>query len=218
MEVPPPPAGHTGRMQFPDDAMAFYRALEADNSREFWLANKKTYDSAVKAPMTEVAALLEDEFGEGKLFRPNRDVRFSADKSPYKTHQGLYVATGPACGFYVEVNAREAMAGAGFYQASPAGLAAYRAAVADEPGALLERIVGALADDGWLIGGDELATAPRGFKRDHPRIELLRKKSLHAMREVEADGVAGFAKAVADIWRKASPLVDWVSARLTDPQ
>lgn len=64
----------------------------------------------MRDPFRAVVALLADEFGEAKLFRPNRDVRFSADKSPYKTHQGLFVQVAPACGFYCEVNSTEAIA------------------------------------------------------------------------------------------------------------
>lgn len=204
-------------MTFPEEAMEFYRDLADNNSREFWLANKERYDRHVKGPIAEVAGLLADEFGEAKVFRPNRDVRFSANKAPYKTHQGAYVETGPASGFYFEVNAEDAPAGGGFYRASSEGLARFRKGIDDDaPGAQLERIVSSLEGSGWLIGGDSVATAPRGYKASHPRIELLRMKTLHAMREVTAEGVEAFALQVAEAWREVSPLVDWVSRRLAD--
>ena len=66
-------------------AIDFFDGLEEDNSREYWLANKAVYDRDVKSPMEELLAELADEFGGSKIFRPNRDVRFSSDKSPYKT-------------------------------------------------------------------------------------------------------------------------------------
>ena len=204
-------------MSFPADAMAFYRELQEDNSREFWHANKRRYDDDVRGPLAEVTALLADEFGEAKLFRPYRDVRFSANKAPFKTHQGAYVATGPACGFYVEVNGYEAHAGGGFYRATSEGLARVRAAIADDAsGPQLAAIVESLEDDAWLVTGDTIRTTPRGYPKTPPRLRLLRHKSLHAMREVRAVGVEPFAAEVADAWRRIAPLVDWVSRRLEE--
>lgn len=83
---------------FPVAALDFYEDLEADNSKAFWAAHKAVYDDCVRGPMRALLGELEDEFGEGKMFRPYRDVRFSRDKIPYKTHQGGYVATGPGIG------------------------------------------------------------------------------------------------------------------------
>ena len=204
-------------MSFPADAMAFYRDLELNNTREWWLANKPRYDEHVRGPLEEVTEALQPEFSDAKLFRPHRDVRFSADKSPYKTHQGAYIATGPACGYYVEVNAREATAGGGFYAADADALTRFREAVADdEAGARLAAIVAELREEGWVVGGDQLKTAPRGHSKDHPRIDLLRHKSLHVMRQITATGEADFTDAVGDAWQRLGTLVDWVSARLRD--
>lgn len=204
-------------MVFPAEAIAFYRDLELNNTREWWLANKPRYDEHVRGPLEEVTEALQPEFGDAKLFRPHRDVRFSADKSPYKTHQGAYIATGPACGYYVEVNAREATAGGGFYAADADALTRFREAVADdEAGARLAAIVAQLREEGWVVGGDQLKTAPRGHSKDHPRIDLLRHKSLHVMREITATGEADFTDAVGDAWQRLGTLVDWVSARLRD--
>ena len=204
-------------MVFPAEAIAFYRDLELNNTREWWLANNPRYDEHVRVPLEEVTEALQPEFGDAKLFRPHRDVRFSADKSPYKTHQGAYIATGPACGYYVEVNAREATAGGGFYAADADALTRFREAVADdEAGARLAAIVAELREEGWVVGGDQLKTAPRGHSKDHPRIDLLRHKSLHVMREITATGEADFTDAVGDAWQRLGTLVDWVSARLRD--
>ena len=81
---------------FPEAALDFYDDLEIDNSKVFWEAHKDTYATAVRAPMTDLMAELADEFGAAKIFRPHRDVRFSKDKTPYKTHQGAFIATAPA--------------------------------------------------------------------------------------------------------------------------
>ncbi len=201
-------------MGFPLDAMAFYVDLTADNSREFWQANKPRYDASVKAPMSELVGLLSDEFGPAKLYRPNRDVRFSADKSPYKTHQGGSVMTAPACGWYLELNADEIAAGGGFYHAEAPALARYRAAVDDRrSGVAFQKIMDELIPSGWQVGGEQVATAPRGYARDHPRIELLRHKSLYVANEVDPSlvGVEQVAERVAQLWRTTRPLVEWCS-------
>lgn len=103
---------------FPVSALDFYEDLEADNSKAFWAAHKAVYDDCVRGPMLALLGELEEEFGPGKVFRPYRDVRFSKDKIPYKTHQGGYVATGPGVGFYVEINAAGLRIAGGFYHAA----------------------------------------------------------------------------------------------------
>ena len=89
----------------PLDAVEFYRALEESNSREWWVAQKERYAVSVREPMAHLGDVLTEEFGEPKLFRPHRDVRFSKDKSPYKNHQGLFVPTSARMGWYVQVGA-----------------------------------------------------------------------------------------------------------------
>ena len=203
--------------EFPLPAADFYRDLRVSNTREFWLQNKERYDTQVREPLTRVVAMLKEEFGAAKVYRPYRDVRFSKDKTPHKGHQGAYVGLAPACGFYVEVNDEEAFAGGGFYRAEPDALARLRAAIDDErSGTQLQGLVDGYRDDGWLITGDSLRTSPRGFTKDHPRIELLRYRSLSAMREVTATGEEAFAEQVRGIWRGAAPLVDWLARRLND--
>src|ERR1051325_11884594 len=76
---------HMAFRGWPAEALEFYEGLEADNSKTYWTAHKTVYDEKVHAPMLALLAELEPEFGAGKIFRPYRDVRFSADKSPYKT-------------------------------------------------------------------------------------------------------------------------------------
>src|SRR4051812_30135425 len=73
---------------FGDEALLFYEGLEADNSRTYWTDQAERYERAVRTPMLALIAALEPEFGPMKFFRPQRDLRFSADKSPYKTHAG----------------------------------------------------------------------------------------------------------------------------------
>jgi uncharacterized protein (TIGR02453 family) len=175
---------------WPDEALEFYEGLEADNSKTYWTAHKATYDKLVLAPMRELAEELAGELGEPlsspggrppepvKIFRPYRDVRFSSDKTPYKTHIGARI--GPTG--YVQLSADGLAAGNGMYQLEPPQLARYREAVAaDATGAQLARIVADLATAGISVrGSGTLKSAPRGYPADHPRIELLRHKGLYA--------------------------------------
>lgn len=198
----------------PHASVDFYAALEEDNSREFWTVNRARYERDVRRPMTLLAEALEEEFGPARLFRPNRDVRFSADKSPYKTHQGAYVGVAARTGWYAEVSADGFRLGGGCYHMEPERLAAYRAAVDGPRGAELERIVDGLRADGWEVGGEALRTAPRGYARDHARISLLRHKALTAMRWIEdADVVTTplLVDEVAQHWRAVRPLVEWLA-------
>jgi uncharacterized protein (TIGR02453 family) len=117
---------------FPDDAFAFYEGLEADNSKTYWTRHKQTYEACVRAPMLELLAVLEPEFGIGHTFRPYRDVRFSRDKSPYKTHQGGFAETAPGIGYYVHVDGGGMLVAAGFHAHAPDQIERYRAAVNDE--------------------------------------------------------------------------------------
>lgn len=199
---------------FPVAALDFYDDLEVDNTKTFWEEHRHVYDEAVKAPMVALTAALEDEFGPAKIFRPYRDVRFAKDKTPYKTHQGAFVAVAPSTGYYVQVGAPGVRTGVGFYQAPPARLASFREAVDHEAfGVGLQRILGRVERQGWTVGGDAVKTAPRGWSADHPRIDLLRHRSLTLGRE------HGFAPYVhtaelldhvrAD-WRAGKPFIDWI--------
>jgi uncharacterized protein (TIGR02453 family) len=159
---------------------------------------------------------LEPEFGPAKVFRPYRDVRFAKDKTPYKTHQGAFIPRGPSTGFYVQVGAAGVRVGVGFYDATSDRLASIRAAIDDDGhGHDLETIVEALTSDGWTLGGEKLKTAPRGFDVDHPRIALLRHKSMTLGKDFGFAPVihsAGLLDRVRDEWRTATPFVEWVLA------
>jgi uncharacterized protein (TIGR02453 family) len=200
---------------FPVAALDFYDDLEVDNTRSFWEQHKATYAESVRAPMTAMVAALEPEFGEPKVFRPHRDVRFAKDKTPYKTHQGAFVAAGPSTGWYVEISARGTRAGAGFYDASGPRLAALRQAMAhDLHGPRLEKVLAGLVSDGFEVSGDRLKTSPRGYAADHPRIELLRHRTLFAGRRYgfeAADIGPELLERVREDWRSLRPLVEWVS-------
>lgn len=203
---------------FPVAAFDFYDDLEMDNTKSFWEAHKATYAEAVRGPMTELMAALADEFGTPKVFRPYRDVRFAKDKTPYKTHQGAFVAAGPSCGWYAQIGAPGFRVGGGFYDAAGPALARFRSAIDDErQGEELAGLLTELTAAGFEIGGQRLKTAPRGYDVSHPRIELLRHKSLTLGRNYAFDEVIHTPELVDRVradWRLMRPLVEWSVVRL----
>ncbi len=199
---------------FPAEAFSFYERLEADNSRSFWNAHKGEYQRYVRDPMLALADALEEEFGQAQIFRPHRDTRFSADKSPYKTHQGMFVPQVPGTGFYVQLSADGMHASGGFHSHGPDQVERYRQAVdAEGTGSALADIVATLGQAGLAIGGDRLKTRPRGVAADHPRLELLRHRSLTASRDWQAGPALSGSSALALVrrtWQELVPLCDWL--------
>src|SRR5215469_9302773 len=180
---------------FPREAFSFYRRLEADNSRTFWDAHKDDYQRLVREPVIALTDELEAEFGPAAVFRPYRDTRFSAD--------GM-------------------LASGGFHSHAPDQVERYRRAVdAGPPGTMLAAIMAGLVQDGLSIGGDRLKTRPRGVPEDHPRLDLLRHRSLTASRDWPP-GPALHGRQALDLvrqtWRQLVPLCDWLCDHVGAPQ
>jgi uncharacterized protein (TIGR02453 family) len=202
---------------FPDEGLVFYEGLEADNSKTFWTQHRSTYESSVRAPMLALLEELAGEFGPAKVFRPYRDVRFSHDKTPYKTHQGAVVTPeGRGAGsWYVQISADGLQVSGGAWRLESDQVARYRRAVADPvQGPRLEAEVERLRADGWAIEGDRLVRVPAGYSADDERLDLLKHKSLHATRHwVPEDWLHTPAAAdrVRQAWRDLTPLTTWLA-------
>jgi uncharacterized protein (TIGR02453 family) len=198
----------------PTRAFAFYAELEDNNNREWWLEHKDSYNSLVRDPVTALLAELEPRFGPGKIFRPNRDIRFSQDKSPYKTAQGAFASAQEGVGYYLQVSADGMLVGAGYHSHSPAQLARFRNSVdASGTGESLRRIVDGVVAAGFAVEGEKLKTVPRGFDKDHPRAELLKHKFLSAGMELgqpEWVDTPDAARKISELWDQLRPLVEWV--------
>jgi uncharacterized protein (TIGR02453 family) len=202
----------------PVEAADFFAELEYNNEREWWLANQGRWRTLVREPFEALCDALAGEFGQPKVFRPNRDVRFSADKSPYKTHQGAVVRTSLGVGLYLQMSASGLMTGTGWWSPEPGQLEAFRAAVLDEDsGEELVRIVDELDVGGAEVHGDRLKTSPRGVDPGHPRIGLLRHRTLlvsveHGTPEwLETPEVLD---RVAADWRSYAQLNRWLAGNL----
>ncbi|MFP5020496.1 DUF2461 domain-containing protein [Pseudonocardia phyllosphaerae] len=194
---------------FGDGAVEFYDGLLADNSKAYWTDHRAEYEADVRGPMIALLADLEPEFGAGKVFRPYRDVRFSHDKTPYKTHCGGF--TPP---FYAEVSAEGLLAAGGYYAMAPDQLTRYRTAVDDERrGEDLRARLAEAERTGLTVGGETLRTRPRGTDPDHPRLDLLRHKGLFVSRRWAPDDVLhgpGARDRVRRVWRAARPVTEWL--------
>ena len=194
-----------------DAALDFFEGLEIDNSRAYWQAHKNVYDEQVRAPMEALLAELSKEFGEGKVFRPHRDIRFSADKTPYKTQAGASLAKRG----YVQISADGLAAASGMYAFATDQLARYRRAVdVDLPGEALAKIVDDARAAGLTItAASALSTTPRGYPKDHPRIELLRMKGLVTWKQWPVEPWLATARAkgnVVKVLRASEPLAEWL--------
>lgn len=192
-------------------ALDFYEDLAADNSKTFWTAHKHVYDEQVKAPLLALAAELEREFGPAKLFRPYRDVRFAKDKTPYKDHQGVYFAETRR---YLQISAGGMYASGGIYEMASDQVDRFRRAVADDlPGEALAQVLAAAEKAKLRINGERLTRVPSGYPKDHPRVELLRHKSLYATREFGCPEWLQTPRAKSELvkaWRSMRPLIDWL--------
>jgi uncharacterized protein (TIGR02453 family) len=195
----------------------WFQGLEADNSRSYFTANREFFEEAIRGEIESLLTELSEEFGgEVKMFRQHRDIRFSPDKSPYKTNtygvlRGPDVAAG---GLYASISARGLVAGSGYYAMARDQLDRFRDAIADEQhGAELSKLVAKAEKAGLELWGETVATAPRGYPKDHERIELLRRKSLALGATLKfgrgisrGDGL----QFVAKTWRAAAPVTGWL--------
>ncbi|HEX3614115.1 MAG TPA: DUF2461 domain-containing protein [Sporichthyaceae bacterium] len=195
----------------PTAALDFYDDLEADNSKSFWTAHKTVYEESVRAPMEALVAELAPEFGEGKLFRPYRDVRFAKDKTPYKTHQGAWFESSSV---YVQISAAGLFVAAGYWRTSTEQVTRMRRGVADDiVGPQLEKALRTARGKGFTIGGQQLTRVPPGFEKDHPRVDLLRHKTLVASKELGFPDWLASPRTRAEItklWRTLAPLTTWL--------
>jgi uncharacterized protein (TIGR02453 family) len=208
----------------PDEGLAFLEDLEERNTKEFFDANKQLFREQVQAPF---AALLDAAcgrlrrsvpgLGRPKVFRIYRDLRFSKDKTPYKTSMRAWVAHpsgGIETGYYVDVGPGGMYAGGGRYHWERPELERLRAAVADpEAGEELARILRRAIRRGMEPWLDPLQRMPRPYPADHPRAELLRARSLIVGRRRQRGPwllTGELLDHLVEDWRALVPLNRWL--------
>jgi len=187
---------------FPDEGLAFLAELTDNNNREWFEAHKDTYRNSLMTPAQALVAALGQHLqmilpgiqydtrlnGSGSFMRIYRDIRFSKDKTPYKTHVSMVFWEGKRKktenpGFYFRVSAGGASMGAGLHMFPKPMLTSYRDAVADEQmGAELVALRTEIESTGEsTVGGEHYRRVPRGYDPDHPRADLLRHNGLFVM-------------------------------------
>jgi uncharacterized protein (TIGR02453 family) len=180
---------------FADSDAKFFKELSRHQTREWFQSHKQEFEEGWNRPMkmllSEVREAIDKAYphcdlDEPKVFRIFRDVRFSKDKTPYKTHVAGYIpiklmarATEVPAAIYLQLGI-EAIVGAGQYMMDGPALQRYRSAVAnDTQGKQLQRILARLSAKGLEVSSyDQLARVPKGFPPDHPRADLLKRKGL----------------------------------------
>jgi uncharacterized protein (TIGR02453 family) len=219
---------------FSPKALPFFKALKFHQSREWFEANRETYERAVKGPMGDLVEEVAERLRQAKIpikgdrkssmFRIHRDVRFSANKDPYKTHAGVVLSRSgdkndPGL-LYFHLSPEECFFAAGFYAPDPDKLARLRAGAARAPKAF-RAMTARLKKAGLnLSAEDSLKRAPRGFEAiEDPEIAAAtRLKSLICLRAVFEAAIA--SPALADDFcafaADAMPLLKWGWDALAD--
>jgi uncharacterized protein (TIGR02453 family) len=191
-------------------AVAWFEGLERDNSRAYFSATRARFERDVRGPFEALLDELSLEFGgEPRVFRQHRDVRFSPDKSPYKTRTYGILHDGCGTAWYAAVSSAGLYAATGYWRMAADQLERYRAAVSDELAARLASLVTA----GLELAPPALKTVPRGFPRDHPQAALLRYKDVIAGRSLPPGPALESREALAFVaatWRAAAPLNAWL--------
>ena len=207
---------------FPEQALDFYEGLEADNTKAYWTDHRAVYEQCVRAPMQELLAALEPEFGPAKLFRPYRDVRFSKDKTPYKTAAAAAIGDDVQGGLYVQLSAAGLMLAGGAHGMTTDQARRLRVAVAeDRPGRALVPVLDALRSADFAIERERLKRLPKEFDPEHERVDLLTLKALFAVRRDVAGGWLHTPEAVAEVaaaWRALAPLNAWLREHVGPPR
>lgn len=219
--LPPPPFNGFG-----PEAFGFLRDLAREQTRDWFQANRDTYEAAVRAPLASLVAAVADLLATRRIplhgdpqraiFRIHRDVRFSKDKRPYKTHAGATLTRdggklSPGL-LYIHIDPEGCFAAAGFWQPEPAALEAIRQAIAGKPAAF-RRVLAALAAKDLAMSPDEAALKrpPRGYEalEDAVLRDVLRCRSLTVRRPLDPAIGPALPAAIADFAEAAMPLLQF---------
>ena len=234
------PSHSLAPVSFTPATLRFLRGLTRNNRKPWFEAHRAEYEAAVKGPLRELIEELDvrlahfapEIVGDPKrsMFRIHRDIRFSADKSPYKTHASCWFyhrdgtravgreAAGGGAGFYFQIGPGNSFVGGGMWMPPREALGRLRGAIAEDPGrfariagdARVKRRFGGLSDEAML------KRVPRGFAPDHPAARWLKYQSFVTGRELpDAQAVSARLPALLEAdFRLMVPLVRWINGVL----
>lgn len=209
-------------MKLSESIFSFFLQLEQNNNREWFEAHKpefKTLEASVKqfGEALKDALNHHDNIDRFKLFRIYRDVRFSKDKTPYKTHFGMaWHRTKPELrgGYYLHLKPNDIFLACGFWDPSPADLKRIRHELAVDGDEYRNIINNPKFKNVWgELEGDAVKTAPKGYAKDHPNIDLLRyKQHLFSIRYSQAEATApDFLDRLNTALQVVRPFVNYMS-------
>lgn len=211
---------------------AFLRELKANNSREWFEANKARYESQVREPALQFIRDFEpyleaisprfradDRRAGGSLFRIHRDVRFARDKSPYKTSIGIQFrheeGKNVHCpGYYVHLEPKSVFVGAGIWHPESSTLTRIRQAIVDDADGWSDVVGDRDFAATYEFGGDSLSRPPKGFPADHLHLDDLKRKDFIGVATLSQGAAtsAGFIDRVSEHCRAATPLMRYLCA------
>ena len=208
------------------DVIQFLKELKANNNREWFADNKKRFREVEAMAKGFYASIKDelnthDEIEKLKMFRIYRDVRFSKDKTPYQPHfAGSFARAGAQRrgGYYLRIRPSESFIAVGFWQPNPKDLLRIRKEFETDASRVREIISENNFSKVWGdLQGDEVKTAPKGFNKEDPNIDLIRKKAFVFVRNfTDAEVVAGdFLNVVDDSYKAIRPFFDYMSEVLT---
>ena len=213
-------------LQISKGVLSFFKDLKKNNNRDWFTENKKRFkalEADVKQFYTAIQENLNkhDDIDKMKLFRIYRDVRFSKDKTPYKTHfGGSFSRTKPRLrgGYYLHIAPGDSFLATGFWEPNPADLMRIRKEFELDAAAFRKIMSTKKFKDTWgELVGDEVKTAPKGFNKEHPDIDLIRKKQFIFTKKYSDKEVTSpdFLKEIDTSFKAVRPYFDYMSEVLT---
>jgi uncharacterized protein (TIGR02453 family) len=217
-------------VMFSRSTLTFLEDLEKNNDRDWFAANKARYEECAREPMLAFIRAMaprlkrisphiavSDRKAGGSMGRIHRDVRFSKDKSPYKTHAGLHfrheaAADVHAPGFYLHLEPGQSFVGVGIWHPEPPTLKRLREAVARDAAGWRRATAAAGFKKRYRLSGDALKTPPRGFDPEHPLIEDIKRKDFIAVADLRDAQVLArdFPRRFAETCAAGAPFVGWL--------
>ena len=224
-------------VHFKPAIFTFLKDLKANNTREWFQANKARYEQEVREPalafITDFATHLEaistyfradPRPVGGSLFRIHRDVRFSKDKSPYKTHAGLHFRhkagkSAHTPGFYLHLEPGGCFVGVGIWRPDGPTLRTIREHIAEHPEAWRDAVENPAFSESFVVDGDRLKRPPKGFDANHELIEVLKLKDFTAMRRLRQREITsrGFIDDFATMCKSGGSLVELLCTAVEQP-
>ena len=222
---------------FTEDSLNFLKQLDKNNNREWFEQHKQEYEDRVRSPALDFIADMADTIQSlsphflaipkkvgGSMMRPYRDVRFSKDKRPFKTNVGIQfrhfqAKDVHAPGFYLHIEPGGCFLGVGMWHPEPEPLAAIRRAIDEQPEKWLKASRAKSFSNAFELTGDSLSNPPRGYRKDHPLIDDLKRKDFIAIAPLDDNRVvtSSLKTDVSNSFKTAVPFMQFLCRSLDIP-